>query len=133
MYGYLSEAITPKQKQCKIAMAPSTVSFITASATQTATFADRNHDKQNPTFDPGNMDLEEFNTIDEKTLANLIYDTDLQQNDSNDKENQDALAIPKTPNKQQINLTTFNNTQMPTLPHMYCPKPNVNMHYHSQK
>ena len=131
MYNCLSEAITPKSKKCKFAFAPTNTN--SDNSAQKPTETKQKCDKQTPDFDLGNLDFEEFDTIDDQTLANLIYDMEIKQREPKDKENRDELSLAKASNAQQINVTTYNQGQIPHLHHMYFPNSTVNIHYHMGK
>ena len=90
--------------------------------------------------------IDNFDTIDDDLLANLIYETDTEQRNS-DKKTQTGdlnVALATTPNHQNIlkptqnintinNVTTNNTKCSPFLPQMYFPNSNVTINYHFHK
>ena len=90
--------------------------------------------------------IDDFDTIDDDLLANLLYDT---ENKANEKTNNNKVVlvnvtvesnqtakspfIPLQNNLQQFNNVTNQNQTSPFLPQMYFPNSTVTINYHFHK
>ena len=131
MFQHLSDAITPKrQKILPKLTGTATCTDVTMTKTDNKENLNMNNNNNNdsdtPKFNLLNMELQkldDYDTIDDELLANLIYDTDQNNEKPDEKQTQNQMAV--TNSNQQINIKTVNNkssNQYPPMPHMYFPK-----------
>ena len=140
MCDSLSNAILPKHIKkasptCTVSVNPDTNTIDINDVTQNL-----------PTFDLELM--ENFDTMDDSELVNLIYETEQQDQNENKTDNNDKQIVtvldPKVPNRQniaiplqaknqnQINTQNVTN-KYPILPQMYFPNSSVTINYNFGK
>ena len=151
MFQSLTNALLPKSSNAIIAPK----SNPTATVSKPPDISDILDVKANlPTFNL--QPIEDFSTIDDDILANLVYDisTENDTNQTNDKDDQNkTVALASTNNVPQVNpqqiapqtvqtnqssqyhtqVNTFNNPPNTRLPQMYFPHSNVTINYNFGK
>ena len=142
MFQYLSDSINPQQNIKKQKSA--TISINPDNKHSDTTLTTQNLD-QGTILDLPNMQLQEinnFDTIDDDLLANMLYKTEKENCDQNKQIQGPTTDIVDSGTKNQINFNTVNNNpislqqnvpNMPKLPPMYFPHSNVTINYNFQK
>ena len=125
MFESLSNAMKPTAKKAKVAETVSSPN----DKEQDLNVHDIKQNLPNFQIEP----LEDFDTIDDSVLANLIYDIDGQDTNPPQRPNDTAKAtVPVTTQNNQV--INYNNMQnLPRFPAMFFPNSNITINYNFAK
>ena len=137
MFDSLSNAMLPKTKQKKLN--PQAVATVTNSDQNDKQLQDINLNWPNFDLQP----IDDFSTIDDEELANLVYDTTSLETEQKENQTTNNTAVTAYKAQNEFQLQGLNilqiNTQVntinttPCMPYLYFPNSNITINYNFGK